>query len=87
MFCSKSEECKGVTQVALYKHQHVSTEKLFRYVFKSFRLIGFSAKAYVKLTNNGTDVVSQCRLRLIKLKIDENSLSSIIFHARVTYRV
>ena len=31
MVCSKSEECKGVTQVALCKHQHVSTEKPFRY--------------------------------------------------------
>ena len=31
MVCSKSEECKGVTQVTLCKHQHVSTEKLFRY--------------------------------------------------------
>ena len=34
MICSKSEECKRVTQVTLCKHQDVSTEKLFRYVLR-----------------------------------------------------
>ena len=34
MVCSKSEECKVVTQVSLYKRQHVLTEKLFRYILR-----------------------------------------------------
>ena len=59
MVCLKSEECKRVTQVTLYKQQHVSTAKLFRYVLRvSDSLAPQTRPAYVKRTNNGKNAVS-----------------------------